>query len=67
MIYTVTVAPALSDTELPQVRGTFDALGKDDALAQAESAYRRRHPRAGHLKLHVLRIRVVKTDAGARI
>ena len=67
MIYTVTVEPALSLTELPQVRSTFDAPGKDDALAQAESAYRRLHPNAGRLKLHVLRIRVVKKDAVARM
>ena len=67
MIYTVTVEPALSLTELPQTRGTFDAPGKDDALVQAESAYRRLHPNAGRLKLHVLRIRVVKKDATARM
>ena len=67
MIYTVTVEPAIALTELPQVRATYDAPGKDDALVQAESAYRRMHPNAGRLKLHVLRIRIVKKDAAARL
>jgi hypothetical protein len=62
VIYTVTVEPAIALSELPLVRGTFDAPGKDDALAQAETAYRRMHPNSGRLKLHVLRIRIAKDE-----
>jgi hypothetical protein len=57
--YAVTVAPEvrLDHPEAPLVNTVIDAGDKDDALDQAERAYRQLYPRVGKLKLSVVRLR----------
>jgi hypothetical protein len=57
VLYSVTIAPSSRSEELPAVRSTIEAVDKDTALAQAEAAYRRLHPGAIRLTMHVLRMR----------
>lgn len=57
MLYTVTIEPAIRSDGLPGTRSTVEAPDKDSALSQAEAAYRRMHPTASRLTMHVLRLR----------
>ena len=57
--YAVTVEPEvpLDHPDAPLARSIIDAGDKDDALEQAERAYRKLHPRVGNLKSSVVRVR----------
>jgi hypothetical protein len=57
LLYSVTIEPAVQSAGLPVVRSTIEASDKDDALAQAEAAYRRTHPGVARLTMHVMRMR----------
>jgi hypothetical protein len=59
MRYAVTVQPeaSLDPPEAPLVNTIMDAGDKDDALVQAEKAYRRLYPRVGRLRMSVVRVR----------
>jgi hypothetical protein len=57
VLYSVTIEPSGHSEELPAVRSTIEAADKDAALTQAEAAYRRLHPGALRLTMHVLRMR----------
>jgi hypothetical protein len=58
MQYAVTVQPevALDHPEAPLVKSTIQAGDKDEALSQAERAYRRLYPRVGKLRMSVVRL-----------
>ncbi len=57
--YAVTVEPEvrLDHPDAPLVKSIMDAGDKDDALEQAERAYRKLYPRIGKLKMSVVRVR----------
>jgi hypothetical protein len=57
MQYAVTVEPDVAGEDEPAVRTVIEARHKDDALDQAERAYRRLYPRVGRLRLQVVRVR----------
>ena len=57
MLYSVTIEPSSNSEEIPAVRSRIEAADKDTALTQAEAAYRRLHPGALRLTMHVLRVR----------
>jgi hypothetical protein len=57
MQYAVTVEPDAAGEDERAVRTVIEARDKDDALDQAEPAYRRLYPRVGRLGLQVVRVR----------
>jgi hypothetical protein len=57
--YAVTVEPEvrLDHPDAPVGKSIVDAGDKDDALEQAERAYRKLYPRVGKLRSSVVRVR----------
>lgn len=59
MRYAVTIEPddRFAHPNVPPVKATIDADGKDEALDSAEAAYRRLYPNVGKLRIRVVRLR----------